>query len=131
MTDKERQHMLSKRAFVILDGKVVWKDNSGDHSVLTTMEWVTGPLGVPADRAEELVRGSIMKDHVVICHGSAYDKVNMDILNSEHLVEIVREACEFAGTTEIRIYNGCVVGEPGEDWPPIQDLGLFKSPDMA
>ena len=115
----------SRKTFAIINGELHWL--SEDSSYSSSREWILNEFPVNVEQFEDVIRGSLFKDHITICKGSNYNKINIDELPDGILREIVAAGCAFAGVDSIEVWNGQVVGKIGMEWPPIENLGKMTA----
>lgn len=118
--------MKSRRCFAIFpNGLLVWCPQN--KASMKCRDWLAEDYNISEDEYDVTVHGSIHKDgHVVIAHGSDYKPVDIGAIQELNMHDIVQHACSYSGLEQVEMYNGVNVGEIGERWAPIENLGFFK-----
>ncbi len=92
----------------------------------TCRDWLRMEYGTSDADYENIIHGFVHEDgYAVICKGATREKVNMNDIPEAYLKQIIEFACGYSGTREIEVHNGQYIGEPGELWEPIENLGKF------
>lgn len=110
--NKEELYHKSRIAFAELSQTklVITEGDTRGHK-----QWLQEDYGVTDDKFEELVRGYIKDNRIVVYKGSDFRTANdeevFDVLHKLRLVEP-----KMVDTYEI--YSGVLVGEVGREWEP-------------
>lgn len=107
--NKEEKFHKSRIAFLIIDGNILYLENSG----MGHLEWYLS-LGYPIDNFNNIVRGYLKDDRLVYYKGDFdYDE---EVIETAILTEnIIKEHCN---NLDAITYCGVTKGEIGESWPP-------------
>ncbi len=119
---KELEYTKKRVGFVIIDGKVIFQE---DDNRIPTLKWMENDLHLTREQIESTIRGGTFRDRINFCVGSNYSPVDLTKVSMKNLMEILEQRHITFPRTDYRILNGFIIGQVGEDWKPIQDLGSY------
>lgn len=127
--DKLRSHLESRFDWAYIDGKVVGQPEC--WKLARAEDWLRVCLMRTKKECETIIFGGIFKDKITIHRGLSYASTGAkNMLSGSLLLGVLKLYYEAYGKREVPVYDGCIVGDEGEPWSPIDYLGVHRLPDF-
>lgn len=112
-------------AFAFVNKKIVFNTDSNDDR--DHMHWIMEDYNLTQSEFETLNRGYISEGKIFLHKGTSFDKVMLNDISLEDIVQLIDKHNDFFSRETILVYNGMKIGKIGEIWKPLSCIFIIKN----